>query len=169
MRFTSYQKRLFGYALALCRDRELASEIVQDCVVRAMTASRVPCDEPAYRAWLFTIVRNLWRDHLRKKPSRADIETSDTGDLGMAPFAHEETVINVIAVRQALEQLPIQHRDILALVDIAGFGYAEAAAILGIPEGTAMSRISRARSALAARLRDAVVVQLPTTYRQGMK
>lgn len=168
MRFLAYQTRLYGYALALCQDCELASEIVQDCIVRAMTTRRVPVDEPAYRAWLFTIVRNLWHDHWRKSRTRGQTGIDAIDDVPAYPFAQEDAVINVIAVRQAFEQLPAQHRDILALVDVAGFGYFETASILGVPEGTVMSRVSRARAALVKRLGSAAVVQLPRK-RQGSK
>lgn len=51
---------LFGYALALTRNRDSAADLVQDCVVRAISAKQAPQDERAFRAWLFTIARHLW-------------------------------------------------------------------------------------------------------------
>lgn len=169
MRFAAYQSRLYGYALALCRDCELASEIVQECVIRAMTTRRVPADEPAYRAWLFTIVRNLWLDHMRKVHTRNESAVEAGEEPTSNPFAQEDAVINVIAVRQAFEQLPTHHRDILALVDVAGFGYTEAAVMLGVPQGTVMSRVSRARAALAKRLSATAAVPLRRGSQQGSR
>lgn len=61
-------------------------------------------------------------------------------------------VVNQLAVRQAFDELRAPHREILALIDIAGFGYAELADILGVPKGTVMSRVSRARQELCRRL-----------------
>jgi RNA polymerase sigma-70 factor (ECF subfamily) len=73
----------------------------------------------------------------------------------------EDRVVNQLAVRQAFLLLSKDHRDVLALVDIAGFSYDEAATLLDIPRGTIMSRVSRARSALARQLAQGAVVGLP--------
>jgi RNA polymerase sigma-70 factor (ECF subfamily) len=165
MRFAPYQKRLFGYALALAHDRDAAAELVQDCVVKAIEARSVPRDEPAYRAWLFAILRNLWLDRLRKARLRAGENDPPSDDAASLHCFQEEVTLNVIAVRQAFERLTPEHRDILALVDVGGFGYKEASEILGLPEGTVMSRVSRARSALCRLLSDGAVRHLPAIRR----
>jgi RNA polymerase sigma-70 factor, ECF subfamily len=71
-------------------------------------------------------------------------------------------------VRQASTRLSTEHREILALVDISGFSYEEVAMMIAVPKGTVMSRVSRARRALAAQLGEANVVQL-TRQREGRK
>lgn len=167
MRFTAYQKRLYGYALALSRDTDQAAEIIQDCVVCVMSAQNIPEDEPAYRAWLFTIVRNLWQDRLRKRSVREEADAITEIELSPDHLRLEDIVVNTIAVRQAFERLPSHHRDILALVDVGGFGYRETAKILGVPEGTVMSRISRARAIIGMLLTDGAVAQLPLGNRKN--
>ncbi len=64
------------------------------------------------------------------------------------PWQHDDRLIAEITVRQALDRLDVTQRDIIELVDLAGFRYAEAAELLGVPIGTVMSRLSRARLAL---------------------
>jgi len=99
---------------------------------------------------LFSILRNAHIDHMRRDRRHIDRhETIDDMDSLPASQGHvEDTVINRLSVRAAVMRLPEAHRDILALVDIAGFSYAEASATLGIPKGTVMSRLSRARRAM---------------------
>ena len=65
-RIETYLGRLFGYAFSLTRNREDSRDLVQDCVLRALSAQSVPGDEPAYRAWLFRILRNLWYDQIKR-------------------------------------------------------------------------------------------------------
>jgi len=166
MRFAAYQKRLYGYALALARDPDQAAEMVQDCVVRVMSSRQVPEDEPAYRSWLFTIVRNLWLDRQRRSKTHEHADLTEETEADATHPGGEDVVVNVIAVRQAFEQLPQHHRDILALVDVAGFGYRETAAILGLPDGTVMSRVSRGRALLCKLLSDGRVTQLPAGQRK---
>jgi RNA polymerase sigma-70 factor (ECF subfamily) len=79
----------------------------------------------------------------------------------------DESVVAEITVRQALGRIDPIYRDIVALVDIAGFGYAEAAEIAGIPIGTVMSRISRGRAALLEVIGETNLRPLPTKRRRG--
>jgi len=122
--------------------------------VRALSARKVPKDEAAYRAWLFKILRNTFIDGVRRK--RGDLESLDeTYVVEHEQFANLETaLINELTVRNALRSLPGKHRDVLALVDVGGFTYAEAADILEIPVGTVMSRVSRARGKLLTIIAD---------------
>jgi len=84
-----------------------------------------------------------------------------------SPASLETTIVNVLAVRQAFKNLSDEHRDILALVDIGGFSYEEAANMLDIPIGTVMSRISRGRVALAGLLSDDNIVEMQSTRRRN--
>lgn len=162
-RFAPYQSRLFGYAVALSHDRDLARDLLHECVVRAMAARETPASEAAYRAWLFTILRNLWIDHIRTSRRKADLEEALSADDLAVPTSLESVVVNVLAVRQTFQRLSLEHRDVLALIDISGFSYDEAAGILAIPRGTVMSRISRARQALASLLSDNPAATIPFT------
>lgn len=155
------RRRLFGYACALSPDIASAEDLYQDAVLRAMSARKVPEDPAAFRVWLFRLLRNLWIDRLRASGRLPDLTQEDMLDAA-SEQTPEDTVVNRLAVRQAFMTLSKPHRDVLALVDIAGFSYAEAAEILDTPSGTIMSRISRARNILAQRLsEDDKVVALP--------
>ncbi|MBU0724760.1 MAG: RNA polymerase sigma factor [Alphaproteobacteria bacterium] len=137
--------RLFGYALSLTGEREKAQDLVQNCAMNALSAKRVPEDDAALRAWLFKILRNCWIDQYRQAVDLEVLgEELPPSDLS----ANEARLIDDITVRQALEQLSPSAREIITLVDLAGFTYMEAAELLEVPVGTVMSRISRARLAL---------------------
>ena len=139
--------RLVAFAATLLGDREAARDLVQEAAARALGAQRVP--EPAfYRAWMFRIVRNAAIDELRRRRSRK--EALDTATSPDDLWRFDDAKIAKITVEQALPTLAREHRDVLALIDIAGFSYAEAADTLDVPVGTVMSRIARARLALLA-------------------
>jgi RNA polymerase sigma-70 factor (ECF subfamily) len=141
-------ERLYGYAFALTRDAEQARDLVQECAVKALQARRTPVDEPAYRAWLFRILRNAFIDQCRKTGTVIDID--EAGDLSddESGWPGDHRIVDVVTIRIAVAKLPVAHREIIALVDFVGYSYAEAARLLDIPEGTVMSRLCRARKAL---------------------
>lgn len=145
-----YLPRLYGYALSLTGERAAAQDLLQDCAVKALAAAAVPTTDAALRAWLFRILRNAWIDNYRRDRYEPLIEPPEIPAEGPEFWSHDERLINAIAVRQGLSRLPTAYRDIVALVDGAGFSYAEAAALLDLPVGTVMSRLSRARRALLA-------------------
>jgi RNA polymerase sigma-70 factor (ECF subfamily) len=153
-RIEPYLDRLYCWGLSLANNREDALDLLQDCAVRALSARKVPKDEAAYRAWLFKILRNAFIDGVRRK--RGELESVDeTYVVEHERFANlETTLINEITVRNALQSLPDKHRDVLALVDVGGFTYAETADLLEIPVGTVMSRLSRARAKLLTVIAD---------------
>lgn len=141
--------RLYGYAFSLCGSRDDAMDLVQDCAAKALTARNPPADPSAYRAWLFKILRNTFLDLRRSLEVRQDYvsQQAKLDHLGEYWIA-DERLINVITVKAELSRLSETHREIIGLIDIAGLSYAEAAETLGVPTGTVMSRISRARAAL---------------------
>jgi RNA polymerase sigma-70 factor, ECF subfamily len=176
---TTFQSRLqplaealFGYAVALTRDRDRARDLFQECVLRALAAPAPRCDA-AFRSWLFSIMRNRWIDDRRSDRRRSrgldmvKVEPPDWVRQEPPPNL-SAVIVNQLAVRQAFADLGPLHRDVLALVDIAGFRYAEAAEVLGIPTGTVMSRVSRARQELCRRLSDTTALPLaePRTMRK---
>jgi RNA polymerase sigma-70 factor (ECF subfamily) len=143
-----HDRRLYGYALSLTGDPDVAAELFQDCALRALSAKRVPTEPRACRAWLFVILRNLWHDRLRHNQAVSRVVADACFEL--PTILPEEQYIDAIAVRAAMARISPTLRDTLALVDIAGFRYAEAAEILAVPIGTVMSRMSEARRKLAA-------------------
>lgn len=159
-RLEAYLGRLFGYAFSLTNDRDLALELIQDCMVKALAARAAPADEAAYRAWLFRILRNAAIDRWHNG-APATLSLEDEPDIAdPASLRVEESLINRLTVRAGLSCLSGAHREIIALVDMAGFSYAEAAALLEVPVGTVMSRVSRARRALLAAISEHNVYSL---------
>lgn len=148
-RLEPYLKRLYGYAFSLSHDSEGAEELVHDAVVKALGALNVPDDEPAYRAWLFRILRNAFVDSTRRSANAEDqISPLELEAKPGWQYGSETQEVNTLAVRIAFAELSLAHREIIGAIDIAGLTYAEAAALFDVPRGTVMSRISRARSAL---------------------
>ena len=149
-RLNSYLKRLYGYAYSLCRNPDDARDLVQDCVVKALKSKNQPTDLPAYQAWLFRILKNTYLDMLRHRRVVENWEVDDAFfiEQDMEFSGSEDRLVNTLTVKMGLEMLPVAHREIIGLVDFAGLSYGEAAEFLEIPQGTVMSRISRARLAL---------------------
>ena len=138
--------RLHGAARVLTRNGDTAEDLVQDTLVRAYRAlCRFDGRHP--RAWLLTILRNaFYKDAVRRRAiPYADVPVADLDDKTDA-IAFDD------ALRRALATLPEAQRTIVQLVDIEGLTYAEAAAATGVPEGTVMSRLHRARTKLREQL-----------------
>jgi RNA polymerase sigma-70 factor (ECF subfamily) len=132
------------YAWTLLRHRQDADDLVQDCLVRAL--GRLPAEPGilAVRPWLFTILHNLsvsrWRNLRRRAAARFTPEDE------VAPAQDWNLATRDLV--QALDRLVPEQRQVLLLVTVEGFEYRQVAAILGLPVGTVMSRLSRARDAL---------------------
>lgn len=146
--------RLRRFALSLCRRGDMADDLVQTTVERAL-ASRDRFD-PATRLdpWLFRILRNAWIDQTRRAATRGtEIDVVDTPE---AATVDGERVTDARLMLQrteaAMATLPDEQREVIVLVCFEQMSYAEAADILGIPKGTVMSRLARGRAALAERL-----------------
>ena len=161
--------RLYGYARALAADAESAADLYQETILRAISSPAVPEGERLFRAWLFTIMRNYWIDRLRMQRRQPELDAleDDRAVEAFMPASLETMVVNQIAVRQAFAMLCSRHRDVLTLVDIGGFSYDEAAEMLGVPRGTIMSRVSRARQALCRLLAEENVTMHPSAGRSA--
>lgn len=159
-RIESELKGLFGFALALTGDRAQAEELVQETALKALSARRAPEPEAGFRAWLFRILRNAaidaHRASRRMTPTDPE-EVAERIDGGQSLSTAGDALADGVTLRRALERLTPPHQEVITLVDIAGFGYAEVAGLLDIPIGTVMSRVSRARAALAGEVASSVV------------
>ena len=164
-RIEPYLDRLFGYAFCLSGDRERARDLVQECVVKALAAHRVPRDEAAYRAWLFTVLRNRFIDGHRGINEVSAAQDREPDLESWQVWRSDDVLVTALTVKLAMAKLSRPHSEIIALIDIVGFSYAEAAGFLDIAPGTVMSRLSRARQALLRVMLDSNVRTLPQRAR----
>jgi RNA polymerase sigma-70 factor (ECF subfamily) len=147
----AYTAELFHFALWLARDRHRAEDILQEALTRAWRSWSHVKHEGARRGWLYAIVRNeFYRDAERAK--RDEIEEID--DEMLARIADERDFTRGLEVRQVLERLPARFMEPLVLQNLAGLSCEEVAQVLGVTVGAAMTRISRARSALRDLMRE---------------
>ena len=148
--FRRHRDRMWAVALRTTRNRELASDCVQDAFISAFRRAGSYRGDAAVTTWLHRIVVNACLDRLRRdKPTseRPEHELADRHDA-------ESSVDTRLDVREALERLPEGQRMALILVDMHGMSIAEAAAVLEVAEGTVKSRCSRGRDAMAELLRE---------------
>lgn len=135
------------YAIALTGDVHTAEDLVQDCMERALRKWTLRRRGVPLRAWLFTMMRNLhvdgWRRAQRRKTESLETLASPPE---LPPTQENHVELNRLLAR--VFDLPEDQRLALLLVSVEGFTYAEAAQTLGVPEGTILSRVSRARAAL---------------------
>lgn len=155
-RLEEARPRLWRLAHSWCHNRATADDLVQDACARALDRHAQLRTPEALHGWLCSILANCWHDHLRGRKDLTDIDELDEGDLAGGSSPENEYLQNEIVrrVRQAVARLPAGQREVVTLVDLEEFSYAEVAAILEIPIGTVMSRLSRARVALRGTLRE---------------
>jgi RNA polymerase sigma-70 factor (ECF subfamily) len=128
------------YARALTRDAELADDLVQDTLVRALRSERLFLGGDV-RSWLYTILTNVNRNRLRslaRRPTLTALDDNDAPDMA-GPEAGARDI------ERALATLVEEQRTALLLVVLEGLTYREVAEVQGVPIGTVMSRLARAR------------------------
>jgi RNA polymerase sigma-70 factor (ECF subfamily) len=139
--------RLRRYARALTRNRDLADDLVQDCLERALERFEQWRPGTNLRAWLFTIMHNLYVSGGRRARAAPDLVALNESSGTPTP-ATQEASASLDEVAAALEHLSDDQREVLLLVGLEQLTYEEAARALGVPLGTVMSRLSRARERL---------------------
>ena len=150
------------YARVLTGDAWAADDLVQDTLERACSKWRLWTVGSDLRAWLFTIMHNLFASQMRRTPPRATVPLED---LSNELRAVESGRDHGIDLQRCLLQLPEEQRAVLLLVTLEDLSYAEVAKVLGIPAGTVMSRLSRAR----ARLHELMEGTTATANRPGLR
>lgn len=144
-----------AFAMSLTLDPAMAEDVVQEAILRALQSPAAPRNIDDLRPWMFRVVRNIFIDDLRKERVRREFSRAH-GRLSDAGVSAGRSVgtdpVETILVRQAFARLAVRDREILGLVDILGLSYREAAEVVGMPIGTVMSRVSRARRAMLAAL-----------------
>ncbi|MET0529899.1 MAG: RNA polymerase sigma factor [Microvirga sp.] len=142
--------RLRRFALVLCRSPSLADDLVQSACERALAHAASWTPGTRLDAWVFRILRNNWIDHLRRTRTEGmsedvTVQTEIVGDRGEEPALSK---LMLAEVQQCINALPSDQREVLLLVCVEDLAYREAADVLGVPIGTVMSRLARARKRL---------------------
>ncbi len=146
---------LYGYGMALTRNRAEAEDLVQETYLRAARAFGQLVPDSNLKSWLFTIMRNIRLNQLRRRHSAPHlVEIDGEEEWEWLDEATEDPLQQLVRkteremVRQAIERLPTRYREVIVLRDIEGFSYQQIAGILQCPAGTVMSRLGRARERL---------------------
>jgi len=149
---TGILDNLRRFAFSLTGEKQDAYDLLQETIVR-MLEKNVP-DDADVRKWAFRVCKNIWLDQLRAQKVRRlwaektafEIDNSQDGQK----IADEHIALE--EVKQIMAELPEDQRTILSLVAVEGFSYKETAEMMNVPVGTVMSRLSRARAAIAGTL-----------------
>jgi RNA polymerase sigma-70 factor (ECF subfamily) len=139
---------LRAFAISLCGNVDRADDLVQETLLRAL--ANIDSFQPGTNmsAWLFTILRNLFRSEYRKR--RREVEDTDGSYAeSMKSQPEQHSRVEFQEFREALSKLPPDQREALILVGASGFSYEEAADICECAVGTIKSRVNRARTRLA--------------------
>lgn len=143
----SHWQRLYRIAYSWCHDPELASDLVQETMRKALRKCDQLNREQALNGWLLKILTNCWRDHYRKHKDTLSFDDPAVHEIVHSDEDNDRLMI-VRQVRKAIANLPHEQREVVTLVDLEGMSYREVADVLEIPIGTVMSRLCRARRQL---------------------
>ena len=139
---------LRAFAISLTRNPTLADDIVQDALVKAWGNLDKYQPGTNMRAWLFTILRNTYYSHHRKRKREVE-DTEGELQAGLAQKPDHDGRLQMRDFNDAFDQLPEEQREALVLVGAGGFSYEEAAETCDVAVGTIKSRINRGRAKLA--------------------
>ncbi|ALP68757.1 RNA polymerase sigma factor [Paraburkholderia caribensis] len=141
------------YARALIRNSDLADDLVQDALERALRNDGQFRPGSDLRAWLFAIMHNLHVNQTLRSRARGPhvaIDDETISDAAFAVGANQTAGMEIRDLDLALQRLPAEQREVVLLVGLEELSYAETASALGIPIGTVMSRLARGRERLRA-------------------
>lgn len=150
---TSLLPRLWRFALRLTQQREDAQDLVQRSCVRALERQHQWNPATPALPWLYAILHSIWLNEVDARRLRlvGRVDPEDAPDVADTATADPETALHYRQVIAAVEALPAAQRVVMLLVGVEGFSYREASDVLGVPIGTVMSRLSRARVAIGER------------------
>ncbi len=142
--------RLWRYGFVLSHSRDAADDLVQATCLRAIERADQFLPGTRLDRWLFAILRSIWLNEIRSRRIREGGGFVDAADV-LSFDGEKTTEMNIFAgeVLTAISRLPEAQRETVLMVYAEGYSYAEAAAALGVPIGTVMSRLAAARAALA--------------------
>jgi RNA polymerase sigma-70 factor, ECF subfamily len=140
-------KNLRAFAISLSGSVSVADDLVQETLLRAWSKSDKFQPGTSLRAWLFTILRNIYYSNYRKRAR--EVQDSDGAYARrLTVSGDQESHLDLEDFRKAMAKLPAEQREVLTLVGASGLSYEEAAEICKVEIGTIKSRLSRARSKL---------------------
>ena len=144
--------RMRRFAHALSKNRSDADDLAQATVERALRSKAQWQAGTRLDSWLYRIMRNLWIDMVRSRSRKERFEApeDEAQNLGEDPRDGMDAALDLQRMMSAMQRLPEEQREVVALILIEGFGYREAAEMLDLPIGTVSSRLVRGRSALLA-------------------
>ncbi|KWR82662.1 RNA polymerase sigma factor [Cupriavidus sp. IDO] len=145
--------RLRRYARALIHNHDLADDLVQDTLERALGRTEQFRPGSDLRSWLFSIMHNLFINQIRRASERVvhvsvDDDSVDESEYAVAP--EQMRSLEMRDLDYALQRLPVEQREVVLLVGLEEMSYADVAIALDVPIGTVMSRLSRGRERLRA-------------------
>ena len=143
--------RLYNFACWLTQDRGAAEDLVQETYMKALKGFSSFRPGTNFRAWIHKILRNTFLTSQAGLKATVSLDEEEDGHEPGALETPESLMLARVeqeAIRHALDQLPLHYREILLLCDLEEMSYQEIAMTLGIPVGTVMSRLSRARKAM---------------------
>ena len=140
-------ENLRAFAISLSGSVSMADDLVQEALLRAWSKSERFQPGTSLRAWLFTILRNIYYSNYRKR-SREVQDSDGVYARRLTVPGDQESHLDLEDFRKAMTKLPAEQREVLTLIGASGLSYEEAAAICGVEIGTIKSRLSRARSRL---------------------
>jgi len=144
--------RMRRFAHALSKNRSDADDLAQATVERALRSKAQWQAGTRLDSWLYRIMRNLWIDMVRSRSRKERFEApeDEAQNLGEDPRDGMDAALDLQRMMSAMQRLPEEQREVVALILIEGFGYRETAELLDLPIGTVSSRLVRGRSALLA-------------------
>lgn len=149
---TTLLPRLRRFAHGLSRNPADADDLTQLTIERALRSREQWQPGTRLDAWAYRIMRNLWIDTARSRARKEKLEAApeDAESVGEDPRDAIHASIDLKRIMEAMNRLPDEQREVVALILIEGLGYREAAELLGLPIGTISSRLVRGRTALLA-------------------
>jgi RNA polymerase sigma-70 factor (ECF subfamily) len=168
-----YMDNLFSYAMVLTRNRGEAEDLVQETYLRAMRAMTRLRAGSNVKSWLLVILRNIWLNQLRRRrttPMVVEIDETTANvvvETSKGPHALYVSKRECEQVREAIQHLPVDFREVILLREYEELSYQEIASVLGCPIGTVMSRLARARSKLRPMLSVTLQISDPRMNRRS--
>lgn len=146
--------KLYRLAWSWCHDNDLADDLAQNSLLKALSKIDQLRDDKRLEAWLCQILANQFRDHLRARKETMDPDWETMVSPEQTPHDEAQTHEVVARVRRAVDGLKPEFRMVITMVDLMGLSYSEVSMALNIPMGTVMSRVSRGRGQLKKALEE---------------